>query len=158
MARYKDNRRLRWSDLEGAIQKQARKKAKAFVLAGAWKEFLRTHGTYKVFAVDGSWLRANLCVYFGHGGHGLVHEFIPMDEVWVSTHHYDDGDTDLSKCNCKRRTKRQKVSKNYFESTLIHEIEEHEQMKKGKPYWEAHNIALEKEREVGLLKDPCGDY
>ena len=30
-------------------------------------------------------------------------------------------------------------------------------MKRGKSYWESHNIALEKEKQIGLLSDPFND-
>lgn len=153
----KDTRNAWWGELEKTIQTRAPKKDKKFILTGKWKKFLRTQNGYKIYAVDGSWIRSNLCVYYGHGGHFFVHEFIPKGEIWVSTHHYDEGASDLLKCNCVVKKKNQKVSKNYFESTLIHEMEECEQMKKGKNYWEAHTIALAKELEVGFLEDPFKD-
>jgi len=153
----KDERERLWSHLEAEIQKRSKTKDRKFRLKGEWKKFVRVQSGYKVYAVDGSWIRKNLCVYFTHGGHGLVHEFIPVNEIWVSTHHYNEGESYLSKCNCKRKFKNQKVSKNYFDSTVIHEIEECEQMKKGKKYWEAHQLALRKEIKVGLLKDPFND-
>ena len=153
----KDSRNKLWSVFEKDIQKRARNKDKSFKIYGKWKKFVRTQDGLKVFSVDGKWIRNNLCCYFGHGGHGLVHEFIPMNEVWISTHHYHEGYSGINSCNCKVRKRNQQVSRAYFESTTIHEIEEFMQMKKGKPYWQAHNIALEKERKSGLLKDPFDD-
>jgi len=153
----KDKREKLWKEIESSIQKVATKKDKKFCLSGRWKKFLKIEKGYRIYKVDGSWIRKNLCCYFGHGGHGFVHEFIPMDELWISTHHYDDGPYDLQKCNCKTRTKNQKVSSEYFKSTTLHEMTECEYMKKGKSFWEAHNLAVEAEKEAGFLADPYSD-
>jgi len=152
----KDNRDQLWVKLESEIQKRTNKKDKKFVLSGKWKRLLRKQGSFKIFAVDGAWIRNNLCVYFSHGGHGYVHEFIPKNEIWVSTHHYDEG-SEIARCSCRVKRRNRKVSKDYFESTVVHEITEFKEMKKGKSYWKAHQIALEKERKLGLLKDPYTD-
>lgn len=157
MAIIRDRRNPFWRTLEKTIQSRAKKKDRSFRLSGTWKKFLRMENGYNIFAVNGTWIRNNLSAYFGHGGHGFVHEFIPLDEIWVSTHHYDEGDEDVSKCNCTVKKKGQKVSKKYFESTLLHEMTECIEMKIGKPYWEAHNIALDAEREAGFLVDPFED-
>ena len=139
----KDNRDPFVKHLEKEIQQGDDKKDPHFKLEGDWKKFLRTQDGFKIFAVDGNWVKENLSEIYNHGGHGLVHEFIPDDEIWISTHHH---------ANCKQKF--QKVSKEFFESAVIHEIEEYHQMKKGLPYWKAHQLALEKEKEAGLLKDP----
>ena len=151
----KDKRDQLWARLEKEIQNRAGKKDNKLVLSGKWKKFIRKQGKLSIFAVDGKWIRNNLCVYFGHGGHGYVHEFIPKNEIWISTHHYDESR--LVRCGCRLRKKNQRVSKNYFESTLAHEITEFNEMKEGTKYWKAHQIALEKERSLGLLKDPYTD-
>lgn len=149
----KDYRDKLWAALEQEIRCRASKKDKTFILSGKWKKFVRKQNGYKIYAVDGKWIRDNLSVYFGHGGHSLVHEFIPNNEIWISTHHYQEGKSEISRCSCKIKNKPKKVSKNFFDSTVIHEIKEHEEMKRGKNYWRAHQIALEKEREVGLITD-----
>jgi len=146
-----------WTDLEKDIQVRAKNKDRSFRIKGKWKKFVKLVSGYKVFAVNGKWIRTNLCVYFGHGGHGFVHEFIPLDEIWISLNHPHEGNSEFGNCNCKLNTKGQKLSKNYFESTIIHEITECENMKKGKSFWESHNLALEKEREINLLSDPYND-
>ena len=148
----KDTRDKLWAKLELEIQNRANKKDKNFVLFGKWKRFLRKHGGFKIYAVRGRWVRNNLSVIFGHGGHGYVHEFIPKDEIWISTHHYNE--TPLNKCGCRVSKKNQKVSKKYFDSTILHEITEFKEMRKGKTYWKAHQIALREEIRAGLLKDP----
>lgn len=146
-----------WPLMEKEIQARAMKKDKKFILTGKWKKFLRTQQGYKVYAVDGKWIRENLCVYFLHGGHGFVHEFISLNEIWVATHHINEGTSQISQCVCKLKKRGQKLSKNYSESTIIHEIAECEEMKKGKSFFESHHIALAKEKEAGLLPDPYAD-
>lgn len=129
------------SELEAEIQKRAEKKDKNFVLSGRWKKFVREEEDFLVYAVDGEWARNNLSAIFGQGGHGYVHEFIPLNEIWIATHHPDGS----------------RASKEYFDSTVIHEITEHKEMSRGKSFQEAHQKALEKEREVGILEDPEED-
>lgn len=153
----KDNRNKYLQQLEAEIQKRSKKKDRHFVLSGPWKKFVRNQDGLKIYAVNGTWIRNNLCIFFGHGGHGLVHEFIPNDEIWVSTHHYHESNWDEGHCDCKVRTHNQRVSKNYFESTVVHEIFENKLMGKGKSYWAAHNAALKKELEAGWLADPYDD-
>lgn len=157
MKKNKDERGETWPLLEKEIQARARKKDKKFVLTGKWKKFLRNQDGYKIYSVDGKWVRANLCVYFGHGGHGFAHEFIPLNEIWVSTRHANEGASSISQCACKLKKRGQKFSKNYFNSTAIHEIAECEAMKKGKSFLESHHTALLKEKEAGLLSDPYAD-
>lgn len=147
----KDKRDKAWPLLESEIQARARKKDKKFILTGKWKKFLRNQQGYKIYSVDGSWVRKNLCVYFGHGGHGFVHEFIPLNEIWVATHHVNEGNSPISQCRCKLKKRGQKLSKNYSTSTVIHEIAECEAMKKGKTFFESHQIAIKAEEKAGLV-------
>lgn len=148
----KDKRKLSWQGIEKEIRLKGSKKDKKFVLKGPWKKFVRKQDGFSVYAVDGNWIRTNLSVIFGHGGHGFVHEFIPHDEIWIETNHF--GNSEFNSCNCDNlKTKNQKVSQQYFDSTTIHEITEFKEMKKGKEYWESHHIAIAKEIEVGLLGD-----
>lgn len=148
----KNNRDKLWAELEADIQDRGNKKDNKFILNGKWKKFVRIQDGFKIFAVDGAWIRNNLSVIFGHGGHGYVHEFIPLDEIWIGTHHFHENK--WNQCGCSNVKKNQKFSKNYFASCAIHEISEFKEMKKGKPYWIAHQIALDKERGAGLLPDP----
>ena len=153
----KDKRDKTWSILEKEIQLGAKNKDGSFALAGKWKKFAGAEKGYKIFSVDNRWIKNNLCVYFGHGGHGMVHEFIPLDEIWISSHHYKEGRNYVSDCPCKIRKKGLKVSRNFFRSTVLHEITECEEMKKGRNYWKSHHKALEKEKESGLLPHPFDD-
>ncbi len=148
----KDPRDILWAKMEADIQERGRKKDPKLVLKGKWKKFVREQDGFKVYAVTGAWVRSNLSVIFGLGGHGYVHEFIPSDEIWIATHHFGEGTLEI--WGYKNVTKSQKLSKNFFESTIVHEIAECKEMRKGTSYWVAHNIALEKEKEAGLLVDP----
>jgi len=143
----KDNRDKLWAELESGIQKGGSKKDKRFVLAGKWKKFARNQKGLKIFRVDGEWIRNNLSIIFGHGGHGYVHEFIPVNEIWIATHHPKN-------CGCNDIKKGQKLSQKYFDSTVIHEITELKEMKRGLIFWKAHQVALQKEKETGILGNP----
>lgn len=150
-----DTRTLSWSVLEKEIQDHGSMKDPDFRLEGAWKKFVREQEGLRVFAVDGNWIRNNLSVAFGHGGHGFVHEYIPRDEIWISTHHY--AGSLFSSCSCDISYPGQPVSQAYFDSTALHEIVERKEMESGLDYWSAHQIALEAERTLGYLSDPYQD-
>jgi len=142
-----DRRKITWAELERDVQKRAVKKDRNFKLSGSWKKFVREEGGLSIYSVDGEWLRNNLSANFGHVEHGYVFEFVPIDEIWIDTHHKKG-------CGCKRVRKDRKMSVAYFESTVAHEIKEIQEMKKGLSYWKAHQMALQKERELGILSDP----
>lgn len=146
----KSRRHLLLSHCEAEIQRRARKKDKQFKLKGSWKQFLRRQDGFKIYAVDGEWVRNNLHINFGHGGHGFVHEFIPLNEIWVVTHHFEG-------CDCKKRKEKQKVSKRFFDSTVIHEITELKQMKKGLIFYRAHQKAIKAELKSKIMADPFND-
>lgn len=148
----KNKRNKIWADFEADIQSRAPQKDKKFILSGKWKKFIRMQDGFKVCAVDGTWIRNNISIMFGHGGHGYVHEFIPLNEIWIATHHFRDNPKDT--CGCKNVSDNKIVSQNFFDSTTLHEITEFRQMEKGKPFKVAHQIALKKEVESGLLLDP----
>jgi hypothetical protein len=145
-----DQRDPLWADIEADVQSRASQKDPQFRLAGPWKKFLRRQDGFKVYAVDGDWVRNNLSIIFGHGGHGYVHEFIPLDEIWIATHHYPD-------CGCGGVGADQKFSPEYFDSTTLHEITECQEMKKGRSYWQAHNLSIAAEQRAGFLPDPFDD-
>ena len=105
----KDSRDKLWKELEKEIHRRAKNKDSSFKLKGPWKKFVREEGIYKIYAVDGRWISTTLCVYFGHGGHHLVHEFIPKNELWISTRHYHESTAGVAQCGCKTRTKNKKV-------------------------------------------------
>ena len=142
-----DQRKITWAELERDVQKRAVKKDRNFQLSGSWKKFVRKEENLSIYSVDGEWVRNNLNAIFGHAGHGYVFEFIPIDEIWIDTHHKKN-------CGCKRVRKDRKMSSPYFESTVAHEIKEFQEMRKGASYWKGHQLALQKERELGILPDP----
>ena len=127
-----DDRKLTWEKLEATIQSRATKKDNSFILKGPWKKFIKTQAGFDIYSVDNEWVKNNLSVIFGHGGHGYVHEFIPMNEIWIL--HVND-----------------EYSQEYFDSCAAHEIKEFLEMKKGMKYWKAHQIALTLEKELGLI-------
>jgi len=135
-----------WRWCEAEIQKTADKKDPTNVLSGSWKTPFRMNAKFKIYTVDNNWIRNNLCFYFGHGGHGYVHEFIPLNEVWIANQHIG--------CECKNVKEGQVLSLPYMESTILHEITEFYLMEKGMPYYEAHEEALKAELEAGHLTDP----
>jgi len=143
----KDKRDKAWPKLEVKIQKRAENKDKNFILSGKWKKFVRKQKGFLVCGVNGEWLRTNIDVTFGDGGHGYVHEYIPLNEIWIDNCHSD-------KNVCKSLKNIKKASKEYFDSTVLHEIVEFKKMKKGMIYWKAHQIALRAEIEAGLIDDP----
>ncbi len=138
-----------WREGEKAIQANARLKDVSFKLDGPWKFFLMKSREFNVYIVDEQWVRRNLCWYFGHGGHGYVHEFIPLDELWISKYHRD--------CECVNVISGQPVSDAFVDSTILHETIEMYLMARGYPYHKAHEVALEAERKAGYLKDPYGE-
>jgi hypothetical protein len=135
-------------EYEKRKRERATNKDVNFLLSGPWKRYVKDEDHFQIFSVDGEWVRNNLSVIFGAGGHGYVHEFIPLSEIWVSSHHYEG-------CGCDNlKSVDQRVSQQYFDSTIIHEITEFKAMLGGMTFWEAHEIALAKENEIGILKDP----
>jgi hypothetical protein len=146
----KDNRERLWSNLERDTQRRAFHKDKRFVLSGNWKKFIKKQYGYKVYRVNGEWVRNNLSIIFGHGGHGFAHEFIPVNEIWISDKHWKN-------CGCNNVRKDFKMSKKYFDSTALHEIIEAKEMKKGKIFWRAHQLAVKAEIGAGILEDPYSE-
>jgi len=148
----KDDRKLSWPDIEDDIRFRANKKQKDFKLKGPWKKFKENRDGFKVYAVDGEWVRNNLSIIFGHGGHGYVHEFIPLDEIWIATHHYsNEGPNGVNiECGCKLENK--KITNNYYLSCVVHEIAERELMQTGNlDYWTAHQMARTTEKEMDII-------
>ena len=136
-----DDRDELWAIMELAVQKSAPKKDKSFRLSGLWKSFYRVQDGFKVFLVDGCWVYNNLSIIFGHGGHGYVHEFIPVDEIWVSTVHNADCESECGLPTHARVVAGTPLSQDEIEATIAHEIFECRAMSKGKDFWTAHNEA-----------------
>jgi hypothetical protein len=135
-----------WKVMEKDIQKRSAKKDPNFKLAGFIKEYVMDYKGIKVYLVDGEWIRNNISVVFGHGGHGLVHEFIPLDECWIDYKHTYISNKE--RCSCRDRKTNDDIDEKYFNETMWHEVTELLEMKKGIPYWRAHITATR--AEVGL--------
>ena len=138
-----------WGRLESEIQRRSSNKDEYFKLDGPWKRFHKETDGYHVYIVDGEWVRTNLTVLFGHGGHGIVHECIPMDEIWIADKHYKG-------CGCDKSSGTA-VSPEYIESCLRHELYEIPKMKDGKRYLPSHRSALGFEKRLGLLHSGNND-
>jgi len=128
-------------NLEWDIQKRAKLKDKTFWLYNnGWKVFYCKREEVDVWLVNSEWVRNNLSVIFGHGGHGYVHEFIPLNEIWIDPKHYH---TNLYDCGCNKKEEREET----IETLIAHELTERKLMSKGVPFYKAHQIALKKERK-----------
>ena len=109
-------------DIEREIQNRSGKKDPDLKISGLDKKYLTTFKGFKVYEVDSEWIRNNLDVIFGTGGHGRVHTFIPKDEVWIA-----------KGCN-----------HNYQARCIIHEANEYAKMAK-LPYYQAHKNSQKEE-------------
>jgi len=78
---------------------------------------------FDIYAVDAEWVRNNLSAWFGIGGHGRVHAFIPNNEIWIAENH---------------------GTLRYMAKTIIHEIYEYKRMYK-MSFLQAHKLALKEE-------------
>lgn len=134
-----------WKVMERDIQRRGNNKDPNFKLIGFKKEYVCLYKGIKIFLVDGEWIRNNICCVFGHGGHGLVHEFIPLDECWIDYRHYYSK---TYRCSCRDLKSNEEVNEKYFRETMWHEVTELIEMKKEIPYWRAHITATR--AEVGL--------
>ena len=122
----KKMRKINLRDLEREIQERSRDKNDYF-LAGDmnydWKKYLFEYDNFDIYEVEGEYVRNNLCCYFGWGGHGRVHEFIPHFEIWISKDHAPIDE---------------------MARTILHEINEYKKMK-NLPYFQAHQNSLAEE-------------
>ncbi len=71
------------NDIDSAVRSRYNLKDPDFEIKGLDKKLIEERDGFKIYEVDGEWIRNNIDVGFGTGGHGLVHSYIPMDEVWV---------------------------------------------------------------------------
>ncbi len=71
------------NDIDTAVRSRWHLKDKKLDINGLPKELIGKKDGFKIYEVDGEWIKNNLDTTFGTGGHGLVHSYIPLDEVWV---------------------------------------------------------------------------
>lgn len=140
--------------LEAEIQKRAHDKDPKFILSELFPDkivFVRMQDGFRVCRVDEEWVRNNLSAIYTHGGHGFVHEFIPVapiPEIWVSNRHPPD-------CVCKNVRPDRKMSEDYSNRTVRHEMSEFKEMASGTIFVEAHERALKEEIAEGHLNPYC---
>lgn len=118
-------RKINWKDLEKEIKERSKNKDDCLFFGDNhfWKEYLFTYDTFEIYEVDAEYIRNNICCYFGYGGHGRVHEFIPHFEIWIEKDH---------------------GTIKYMAQTILHEMNEYKKMKK-LPYFQAHQNSLAEE-------------
>lgn len=84
----------------------------------------RRQGRFLIRFVDGSIVRQWIDPWFSFGGHHLIYDYVPCDEIWIDAkQHPKDA-----------------------EYTLAHEIREWWLMGRGLPYHEAHDLATKYEK------------
>ena len=142
-----DDRTLSWAEIERWIAARAGKRDPSYRPAGNWRTFLRKEGEFSVYTVDGLWVYNNLTVQFGHGGHGYVHECIPLDEIWVAKAH--TGECAYSNEDSAAHAVGTPISQRERDLIIVHEISECKLMAVGYDFWTAHHIAVRKEEEYG---------
>ena len=70
-------------DIDEAVRSRWHLKDSDLEIKGLDKKLIEERDGFKIYEVDGEWIKNNLDVGFGTGGHGLVHSYIPLDEIWV---------------------------------------------------------------------------
>ena len=85
---------------------------------------LKNYKGYKVYIVNGIFIRNKLDIDFVMGGNGLRYLYIPIDEIWIDNAYKDSKEI------------------NYI---LLHEFTELNLMKHGITYSKAHDLASVKE-------------
>ncbi len=127
-------------DIDKAVRSRWHLKDKNLEIEGLDKKLIEERDGFKIYEVDGEWIKNNLDVGFGTGGHGLVNSYIPMDEIWVWP-----------------------VTENKW-SIALHEIIEHNLMKsEGLKFEEAHKKTIKitsgldiKEKKQANIKELLG--
>jgi len=102
------------------IVKISGKSVRGEFLKQAHKELLGTAGEFKIWLIDGRFVRSKYDIEFTEGGHGLVYDYVPENEIWI-----DDD-----------------VVEKERKYVLLHELHERLSMKKGFTYPVAHAKAL----------------
>ena len=117
------------ADIEKAIASRWYRKDRELRI-NAPKRSIGRYAGFECYVIDSEWVRDNLDVTFGTGGHGLVHTFIPLNEIWLDPIRESEW------------------------SLIFHEAVEfffmlHQNMN----YWEAHNKALDLQRSKVVSKE-----
>ena len=91
---------------------------------------LATLGKLKLWLVNGEVIRDELHPEFAEGGHGLVYDYIPKNEIWLDA-----------------------AESNDLTNLFVHEITEYNLMAKGMKYEPAHAIDNETEHKARKNKE-----
>jgi len=127
LAEYNENRKLvKKFGYEKAKKMMRFKVAKNFKIETVKIALLKKQGNLKIYLVKGRKIRDNLDPNFYFGGHYLVYNYVPRNEVWI-----DDSVTPKER-----------------KYILVHELFELNLMKKGKSYNNAHDYANAAEKEA----------
>jgi hypothetical protein len=89
-------------------------------------KLLKKEDDFKIYLVDGRWVREHRYIDFTQGGHGYRYNFIPKDEIWI-----DDA-----------------LSPDERPFALEHELDEAPHMRDGMDYSRAHGFANIKEKKM----------
>lgn len=119
-ANGKANKRERTERAKAAIIKKTTKPVRGAFIKHAHKKLLGTAAEFKIWLVDGRYVRSKYDVEFTEGGHDLVYSYVPKNEIWL--------DDDLI---AEERP-----------YVLLHELYERLNMKQGLTYPASHNKAL----------------
>ena len=104
---------------------------------GVYKSILpKADGKPTICIVHGDMVRKNLKTDFTEGGHGLVYDFIPKDQVWI-----DDD-----------------IGPDEVKFVLLHELHERNLMRKGISYDKAHLSASKLESMVRERPEDIDEY
>jgi hypothetical protein len=103
-------------------------KSKPEVVNEAHKLFLGNIQGHPIWVVNGEMVRDKLDTDFTEGGHGLVYNYIPNNEIWL-----DD-----------------QVQPSERKAILAHELHENIDMNKGLKYDKAHQRASEFEHRIRM--------
>lgn len=72
-------------EIDASVRSRWNLKDPDLKIEGMKKEFVGEKEGFRIYEIDSEWIRNNIDVGFGTGGHGLVHSYIPMDEIWVDS-------------------------------------------------------------------------
>jgi hypothetical protein len=120
------NELLKTMEFEEAREKIKEKVCIAKPISEVKKEELMKDGDYTVYLIDGNEIRKTFDPHFVFGGHDLVYNYIPLNEIWLEKN----------------------IDKEEIPYILLHEKIERDLMKQGKSYDVAHEYATIADKEM----------
>lgn len=82
-------------------------------------EMRNAHQPLDVWLINGKYVRDHFKIDFVEGGHGIVYDFVPLDEIWIES----------------------TLTETEIPVIILHEYVEYHLMSKGLNYHQAHSIA-----------------